>query len=65
MTGFLDFVHCPEFCVIENTTFQKLGLLSSSGDEMKTPTLLGLLRRANISRFVHWVIKISYIILHL
>jgi hypothetical protein len=30
-TGFLDFVHRPEFCKQENTTFRKLDLFPSSG----------------------------------
>jgi hypothetical protein len=31
-TGFLDFVHCPEFYKQENTTFRKLDLFPSSGE---------------------------------
>jgi hypothetical protein len=31
-TGFLDFVHRPEFCKQENTTFRKLDLFPSSGE---------------------------------
>jgi hypothetical protein len=31
-TGFLDFVHRPEFCKQENTTFRKLDVFPSSGE---------------------------------
>jgi hypothetical protein len=31
-TGFLDFVHRPEFYKQENTTFRKLDLFPSSGE---------------------------------
>jgi hypothetical protein len=32
-TGFLDFVHRPEFYKQENTTFRKLDLFPSSGEK--------------------------------
>jgi hypothetical protein len=41
ITGFVDFVHRPEFYIVENTTFGKLGLFSSSGEGRESPTLLG------------------------
>jgi hypothetical protein len=33
-TGFLDFVHRPEFYKQENTTFRKLDLFPSSGEDL-------------------------------
>jgi hypothetical protein len=33
VTGFLDFVHRPEFHILENTTIKILDLFSSSGEE--------------------------------
>jgi hypothetical protein len=30
--GFLDFIHRPEFQILENTAFQKLDLFSSLGE---------------------------------
>jgi hypothetical protein len=35
---------------VENTTFRKLDLFPSSGEEGKTPTQLGPLERANLSQ---------------
>jgi hypothetical protein len=43
-TGFLDFVHRPEFYKQEYTTFRKLDLFPSSG-EGGAPTLLGTLEK--------------------
>jgi hypothetical protein len=43
-TGFLDFVHRPEFYNQENTTFRKLDLFPSSGEGGGAPTLLGTLQ---------------------
>jgi hypothetical protein len=48
---YLDFVHGPEFYILENTTFQKLDLFPSSGEGRETTTLLGPLERANLN---HW-----------
>jgi hypothetical protein len=50
ITQVLDFVHCPEFSILENT-FWKLDLFPSSDKGMETPTLLGPLERGN---FNHW-----------
>jgi hypothetical protein len=47
ITGFLDVVSCPEFQMLENTTFRKLGLFPSSGEGRETLVLLGPLERAN------------------
>jgi hypothetical protein len=49
-TGFPDFVHHPEFQILEKT-FWKLDLLASSGEGKGAPTLLGYLERANPN---HW-----------
>jgi hypothetical protein len=46
----LDFGHRPVFQKLENTTFRKLYLFSSSGEGgRKTPTQLGPLERANFN----------------
>jgi hypothetical protein len=45
---FLDFVHRPEFWMLENWTFRKLDLFPSSGEGWETPTMLGSLGRANL-----------------
>jgi hypothetical protein len=42
----MDFVHRPEFKILENTTFRKLDLFKSSGEGWETPTLLGSLEKA-------------------
>jgi hypothetical protein len=47
-TGFLDFVHRPEFYKQENTTFRKLDLFPTSG-EGGAPTLLGTLEKAYLN----------------
>jgi hypothetical protein len=39
ITGFLVFVHRPEFEILENTAFRKLDLFPSSGEERETSTL--------------------------
>jgi hypothetical protein len=44
----MDFVHCPEFWKLENTTSRKLVLFQSSGDGTEISTLLGPLERANL-----------------
>jgi hypothetical protein len=44
IAGFLDFIHRPEFWVLDNTTFRKTGSVSASGKGRVTPTLL-----------VHWL----------
>jgi hypothetical protein len=49
ITGFLDFVHCLIFYKPEKNMFQKLVLLLSSGEKRETPTLLGLVEKANLS----------------
>jgi hypothetical protein len=41
ITGFLNFVHRPEFKMLENTMFRQLDLFPSSDDLRETPTLLG------------------------
>jgi hypothetical protein len=51
--GFLDFVHRPE---LENTTFRKLDLFPSPGEERESPTLLGPLERADLN---HWTFSFS------
>jgi hypothetical protein len=51
ITGFLDFIHRPDFLILENTTFMKLNVFSYSDEKRETPTLLGLLERAE---FNHW-----------
>jgi hypothetical protein len=48
-TGFLDFVHPPEFYKQENTTFQKLDLFPSSGEGGGAPTLLGTLEKTYLN----------------
>jgi hypothetical protein len=50
---FLDFVHRPEFQIIENTTFRKIDLFPFSGEGSETPALLGLLERDNLN---HWTL---------
>jgi hypothetical protein len=40
ITGVLDYAHCPEFQILENTTLRKLDLFSSSGAGRETPTVL-------------------------
>jgi hypothetical protein len=47
ITEFLDFVYRPEFLILENTTFWKLGLFPSSAKERNTSTLVGPLERTN------------------
>jgi hypothetical protein len=42
---------CPSSGIVKNTPFRKLDLLPSSGERVKTPTLLGPLERANLN---HW-----------
>jgi hypothetical protein len=49
INGFLGFVRCPEFSILENTTFRKLDLFPSSGEGREIPTLLGSLERANLN----------------
>jgi hypothetical protein len=47
----LDFVHHLEFYKLENTTFQKLSLLQSSGERRMTSTLLGPLEGFNLNNW--------------
>jgi hypothetical protein len=42
---------------LENTSFRKLDLCPSSGDGRETPTLLGLLERANLNTVILSVIQ--------
>jgi hypothetical protein len=35
ITGFLDFVHCPVFLKLENTTFRKQDVFLSSGELLR------------------------------
>jgi hypothetical protein len=51
ITEFLDFVHCPEFKIAGNITFDKLDPFPPSGDGREPHTLLRTLERANIN---HW-----------
>jgi hypothetical protein len=48
VTGFMDFVHHPEFYTIESTTFRKPDLFPSSGEGRENPILMGHLERANL-----------------
>jgi hypothetical protein len=43
ITCFVNFVHCPELYILENTTFRKLDLfpIPTSGEGRETPFLLG------------------------
>jgi hypothetical protein len=55
ITGVSDFVHCPYSKKLVNTTFRKLDLFPSSGEEGdRTP--LGPLERANLN---HWSSEIT------
>jgi hypothetical protein len=47
ITGFLDFVHRPEFQITRKTTFRQLDRFLSQGEGRET--LLGLLERANLN----------------
>jgi hypothetical protein len=38
VTGFLNFVHRPEFEILENKSFRKLDLFPSSDEGRDTPT---------------------------
>jgi hypothetical protein len=58
-TGFLDFAHLPELYILENTTFQELDLLPSSGEGMQIRTLSGPLEIANLILFPHLRIDIG------
>jgi hypothetical protein len=51
ITGFVNFVHHPEFQILQSTTFIKMDMFPSSVLGRETPTLLGLLLRANLN---HW-----------
>jgi hypothetical protein len=42
------FGHWPSSGILKNTTYWKLDLFPSSGKVWETPTLLGLLERANL-----------------
>jgi hypothetical protein len=52
ITLFQDFVHRPEFEILENTTFQKLDLFPSSGEEGGGVTLLSPLDN-------HWTTHVT------
>jgi hypothetical protein len=49
ITGFLDFVYGPKFYIQENTTFRKLDLFLSSGEERELPIMLGPLERVSLN----------------
>jgi hypothetical protein len=51
ITVFLDFVHCPKFEILENTTFRKLNLFPASDEGRKTHTLLHPLESANLNNW--------------
>jgi hypothetical protein len=53
MNGYMDFIHYQELQITKKRKhpFWKLDLLSSSGETKETPSLLGVLGRAN---FRHW-----------
>jgi hypothetical protein len=46
ITRFLDFVYRPEFQILENTTFPKLGLYPSSGEGKGDAYSIGYLRKS-------------------
>jgi hypothetical protein len=48
ISGFLDFVNCLEFWILENTAFRKLDLFPSSGEGRETPTPLCPLERTDL-----------------
>jgi hypothetical protein len=48
ITGFLDYVHGPEFKLLENTRFRELGLTPSSGEE-ETPTRFVPVEKSQLS----------------
>jgi hypothetical protein len=52
ISGFVDFAHRPEFCILENAAFRKLDLFPSSGEGKETHSPLGPLERANLN---HWI----------
>jgi hypothetical protein len=54
ITGFLDFVHCPEFWIPEHAPFRKLDPFLFSGEGRETPTLVGPLERANLDWANDW-----------
>jgi hypothetical protein len=58
----LDFAHRPELEILENTTFRKLDVYPSSGEERKTRTLLGPSKRANLNDWTNHL-KSSQVIL--
>jgi hypothetical protein len=58
ITGSLDFVHCPEYYIIENTTFRKLDLFPSSGEGREITILLFPLERVNLN---HWTDETFFI----
>jgi hypothetical protein len=48
VTGVMDFVHHPEFYILENLTFQKLDLFPSSDDRREGDTCsVGSLRKSS------------------
>jgi hypothetical protein len=57
ITGFLDFVHHPIFQKQDNAPFQSFRSRISFHPQVKgeTPTLLGLLERANLNHYTTYV----------
>jgi hypothetical protein len=49
ITGIPDFVHRPEFQILENSTFRELDLFPFTDKGKETPTLLGPSERANLN----------------
>jgi hypothetical protein len=49
ITGNLVFVHYLKFYMLENTTFWKLDLFTSSGEGKVIPTMLGPLEKVNLN----------------
>jgi hypothetical protein len=54
ITAVLDGFNRPKLSILENTTFRKLDLFPSSGEEKGTPTLLGPLERTNFNHWNSW-----------
>jgi hypothetical protein len=58
ITESLHFVCCPEFEILENTTFWKLDLFTSSSRGRESPTLLGSLEKSNLNPVIDPVSEI-------
>jgi hypothetical protein len=54
ITGFMDFVHSPEFWMLENTTFRKLDTFPSSGEGEEDIYSVGPLKKN------HWLRLVLY-----